>query len=70
MFFSESDVVDFASVATVDLERFKRYFWAMVERGIYLAPSQYECMFPSVLHGDAEIDDTLRAHYEALKAVH
>ena len=70
MFFTERDVVDFASVATVDLERFNRYFWAMVERGIYLAPSQYECMFPSVLHGDAEIDDTLRAHYEALKAVH
>ena len=70
MFFTERDVVDFSSVATVDLKRFNRYFWAMVKRGIYLAPSLYECMFPSVLHGDAEIDDTLRAHYEALKAVH
>ena len=70
MFFTEREVVDFASVGTVDLERFNRYFWAMLERGIYLAPSQYECMFPSVVHGDAEVEETLRSHYEALKAVH
>jgi glutamate-1-semialdehyde 2,1-aminomutase len=70
MFFTERQVVDFASVGTVDLERFKRYFWAMLEGGVYLAPSQYECMFPSLAHGEVEVEQTLRVHYEALKAVH
>lgn len=70
MFFTERQVVDFASVGTVDLERFKRYFWAMLEGGVYLAPSQYECMFPSLAHGEMEVEQTLRVHYEALKAVH
>ena len=70
MFFTERQVVDFASVGTVDLERFKRYFWAMLEGGVYLAPSQYECMFPSLAHVEVEVEQTLRVHYEALKAVH
>lgn len=70
MFITEREVVDFASVATVDLERFNRYFWASLERGVYLAPSQYECMFPSLAHGEQDIEQTLRVHYEALKEVH
>ena len=70
MFFTEGAVGDFAAVGTVDLERFNRYFWAMLDRGVYLAPSQYECMFPSLAHTDLDIDETLRAHFEALKEVH
>ena len=70
MFFTSRPVVDFASVGTVDLERFKRYFWACLERGLYLAPSQYECMFPSLAHGEGDIEETLRIHFDALKAVH
>ncbi len=70
MFFTDGAVGDFAAVGTVDLERFNRYFWAMLDRGLYLAPSQYECMFPSLAHTDQDIDETLRAHFEALKEVH
>lgn len=70
MFFTDGAVGDFAAVGTVDLERFNRYFWAMLDRGVYLAPSQYECMFPSLAHTDQDIDETLRAHFEALKEVH
>lgn len=70
MFFTECQVVDFATVNTVDLDRFTRYFWASLQRGIYLAPSQYECMFPSVVHGEEDLEATLRVHFEALKAVH
>jgi glutamate-1-semialdehyde 2,1-aminomutase len=70
MFFTDGAVGDFAAVGTVDLERFNRYFWAMLDRGVYLAPSQYECMFPSLAHTDLDIDETLRAHFEALKEVH
>ncbi len=70
MFFTDGAVGDFAAVGTVDLERFNRYFWAMLDRGVYLAPSQYECMFPSLAHTDQDIDETLRVHFEALKEVH
>ncbi len=70
MFFVEGEVCCFADLASVDLDRFARYFWACLERGIYLAPSQYECMFPSVAHSDEDVEKTLAVHYEALKEVH
>ena len=70
MFFTDRKVEDFGAVGTVDLDRFNRYFWAMLERGVYFAPSQYECMFPSLAHGEQDIEDTLRQHYAALKEVH
>jgi glutamate-1-semialdehyde 2,1-aminomutase len=70
LFFTAREVVDFVSLAGVDLERFRRYFWKMMEGGVYLAPSQYECMFPSAVHTDQDIEKTLRAHFDALKAIH
>ena len=39
-------------------------FRHLLERGIYVAPSQYECMFPSLAHGDEEIDATIEAFRE------
>jgi glutamate-1-semialdehyde 2,1-aminomutase len=70
LFFTGAEVVDYASVATADTGRFKKYFWASLERGVYLAPSQYECMFPSAVHSDEDIERTLKGNYEALKAAH
>jgi len=70
LFFTEEPVVGFSSLESVDLDRFSRYFWACLENGVYLAPSQYECMFPSVAHTDSDIEKTLAVQYEALKEVH
>ncbi|MFA6110907.1 MAG: glutamate-1-semialdehyde 2,1-aminomutase [Candidatus Latescibacterota bacterium] len=70
LFFAEGEVNDYASVSRSDTERFRRYFWACLERGVYLAPSQYECMFPSAVHSDEDVEATLRGQYEALRAVH
>ena len=70
MFFVEGQVVDYQTACTADTERFKRYFWETLNRGIYQAPSQFECMFPSAVHADEDIEQTLRVHREALKAVH
>jgi glutamate-1-semialdehyde 2,1-aminomutase len=70
MFFVDAEVRDFHSASRADTERFKHYFWESLKRGIYLAPSQFECMFPSAVHTDQDIDQTLRVHYEALKTVH
>jgi glutamate-1-semialdehyde 2,1-aminomutase len=45
----------------LDTERYGELFRGLLERGIYIAPSQYECLFPSLAHGDDEIDQTLEA---------
>jgi glutamate-1-semialdehyde 2,1-aminomutase len=45
----------------LDVERYGAFFRGLVERGVYVAPSPYECLFPSLAHGDAEIDATLEA---------
>jgi glutamate-1-semialdehyde 2,1-aminomutase len=61
MYFRERAPRSFAEVMQCDVERFKRFFHAMLERGVYLAPSAYEAGFVSAAHGDAEIDATLAA---------
>jgi glutamate-1-semialdehyde 2,1-aminomutase len=45
----------------LDTDRYGVLFRGLLERGIYIAPSQYECLFPSLAHGDAEIDATIEA---------
>ena len=68
LFFAETEVHDYATAASSDTERFKRYFWQNLERGVYLAPSQFECMFPSLAHSEEDIATTLRVNYDAMKA--
>ncbi len=50
----------------LETERYAALFRHLLDRGIYVAPSQYECLFPSLAHGDAEIDETIAAVTEAL----
>ncbi|MBF0623291.1 MAG: glutamate-1-semialdehyde 2,1-aminomutase [Magnetococcales bacterium] len=65
LFFTAREVVrDFDQAATSDLQRFNRWFHGMLERGIYLAPSQYEAGFLSSAHRREEIDQTLAAARE------
>ena len=62
LFFSpESRVDGFAKVVACDVERFKRFFHAMLEAGVYLAPSAFEAGFISAAHTDADIDATVAA---------
>jgi glutamate-1-semialdehyde 2,1-aminomutase len=56
LFFTEGPVRDFTSAAASDTEAFKDFFWHMMARGVYLAPSQYEAGFISAAHGEDEID--------------
>jgi glutamate-1-semialdehyde 2,1-aminomutase len=67
---TEQDVVDFKSATTSDTKKYAAYFHAMLERGIYLAPAQYEAMFFSIKHGEAELTKTIQANYEALSLVY
>ena len=62
LFFSDkSPIRYFREVMACDVERFKRFFQAMLQEGVYLAPSAFEAGFVSAAHGDAEIDATIVA---------
>jgi glutamate-1-semialdehyde 2,1-aminomutase len=64
-FLSVDAVTDYDGAKRADGERYARYFHAMLERGIYLAPSPFETLFPSLAHDDEVVDRTLSAAAEA-----
>lgn len=61
LFFNERQVIDWDTAAKCDTQRFARYFWAMVDAGVYMPCSQFEAFFLSTAHTDAMIDDTVAA---------
>jgi glutamate-1-semialdehyde 2,1-aminomutase len=61
LYFRATPPASYAEVMQCDRERFNRFFHAMLEQGVYLAPSAYEAGFVSAAHGEAEIDATLAA---------
>src|SRR3546814_8381886 len=65
LFFSAVPVDTYAGAVACDTAMFNRYFHAMLERGVYLAPSAFEAGFLSSAHGDAEIAATIAAAREA-----
>ena len=67
-FFTDQPVVDFASAATSDTERFGRFHRAMMDAGVWLPPSQYEAAFVSTAIGAGEVEMLLAAAREALRA--
>ncbi len=67
LFFSDQPVVDFASAKTCDTELFGRYFRAMLEQGIYLAPSQFEALFISAAIQTKEVEAIVKANKVALQ---
>jgi len=67
VYFREAPPKSFAEVMQCDRERFNRFFHAMLERGIYLAPSAYEAGFVSAAHGAREIEETLAAARAAFR---
>ncbi len=64
IFFTEGPVTDFASAAASDTGAFKDFFWHMLSRGVYFAPSQYEAGFISAAHSDEDLDKTFEAARE------
>ncbi len=62
LFFTDADEVrTFAQVGACDIDRFKKFFHGMLNRGVNLAPSAYEAGFVSAMHGAAEIEQTIEA---------
>jgi glutamate-1-semialdehyde 2,1-aminomutase len=64
IFFTGEPVRDFSSAARSDTEAFKDFFWHMLRRGIYLAPSQYEAGFISSAHTEEDLEKTFGAANE------
>ena len=61
LYFSKNIPSSFAEVMSCDREAFNRFFHAMLDRGVYFAPSAFEAGFVSTMHGDSEINETLSA---------
>jgi glutamate-1-semialdehyde 2,1-aminomutase len=68
-FFSAGPVESLDQVEQADTAAYGRYFHAMLERGVYLAPSQFEAGFVSLTHTDADIDQTITVAKEALASL-
>jgi glutamate-1-semialdehyde 2,1-aminomutase len=69
LFFADSPVTDYDTARASDTARFARFFWAMMDRGVYLPCSQFEAAFIGAAHTDEMIDQTLRAAGEALRSL-
>jgi glutamate-1-semialdehyde 2,1-aminomutase len=64
-FFSALPVTNYATAKLADTARYARFFHAMLDRGVYFAPSQFEAGFMSLAHTEADVDATLEAAAEA-----
>ena len=64
VFFTQQPVTGYEQARSSDLERFKHWYLGLLQRGIYAAPSQFEAMFLSAAHTDAQIEQIIRAARE------
>ncbi|SHI87581.1 glutamate-1-semialdehyde 2,1-aminomutase [Rubritalea squalenifaciens DSM 18772] len=69
LFFTEKEIWNLDDVSGADMEAFKKFFWALIDQGVYIAPSPYEAGFISLAHSTGDIDDTLDAMSTAFKAI-
>lgn len=68
-FFQKGPVRNFQGAKGSDIAMFKKFFWGMMERGVYLAASAYEAGFVSSAHSDADIDATIATAHEVMKVI-
>ncbi len=69
LFFNSAPVRDYAGAKRSDTARYAAFFTQMLERGIFLPPSQFEAFFVSAAHTDADIDRTIVAARDSLRAI-
>jgi glutamate-1-semialdehyde 2,1-aminomutase len=69
MYFTDRPVRNYADATRSDIDRFRRYFHGMLERGVWLAPSQFEAAFVSLAHSDADIDATVARAAEVMRTL-
>ena len=69
LFFARKPVTDYDTARQSDTARFARFFWAMLDRGVYLPCSQFEAAFLSAAHTTKHVDQTIAAAGEALQVL-
>ena len=69
IFFAATPVHDYDDARAADAARYAAFFHGMLDRGMFLAPSAFESIFPSLAHTDADIDRTVEAATDALEAI-
>lgn len=69
LFFHAGPVTNWTEASQCDTQRFARYFWGLVDRGVYMPCSQYEALFISAAHTAADIDRTIAAAKELLRSL-
>lgn len=69
LFFTDRTVTNFDDAKTCDLERFSEFYKGMRQRGVYIAPSQFEVLFMSAAHENSQIDATIAAAKEVLSEI-
>jgi glutamate-1-semialdehyde 2,1-aminomutase len=67
LYFNPDPVTDYASAKYSDTARFANYFWAMLQHGVYLPPSQFETCLISLVLEDALLEETLSAFAEVMR---
>jgi len=68
-YFTNNAVTDYETAQTSDINRFGAYFRGLLERGVYIAPSQFEAGFVSLSHSQSDIERTVRAADEVLSRI-
>jgi glutamate-1-semialdehyde 2,1-aminomutase len=69
LFFNPDRVTDWDVAAKCDRQTFAKYFWGLIERGVYMPCSQFEALFVSAAHSEADIDATIAAAADVLAAL-
>ena len=68
-YFTKKAVTDYETAQTSNINRFGKYFWGLLERGVYIAPSQFEAGFISLSHSQIDVDQTVHAADEVLSRI-
>lgn len=66
LYFTSETVTDADGARTADTERYQKYFWGLMESGVYVAPSQFEAGFVSLVHSEEDISKTVRSASEVI----
>ncbi len=69
LFFTSEEIIDWDTASRCNTKQFARFFWGMLEEGVYLPCSQFEAWFVSTAHGETEIAKTLEAASKVLKSL-
>lgn len=69
LFFQPGPVTDWASASRSDTQWFSKYFWGLLDRGVYMPCSQFEALFVSTSHTEGDIDATIRTAQEVLNSI-